>query len=78
VVMFCYREEYYLRRKTPPDDAAKRADYQADLSASKNQMEIITAKQRMGSIGVDLVGCHLPTNRFWDLDVNENMQEAFQ
>ena len=67
IVMFCYRDYYYLKREQPPNKAELRADYEAALSQSKNVMEIVTAKQRMGPIGNDKIGCHLPTNRFWDL-----------
>ena len=73
VVMFCYREEYYLAREQPPEKDGARADYEAALAASRNKMEIITAKQRMGSIGTDRVGCHMPTNRFWDFEEQETM-----
>lgn len=71
VVLFCYRHEYYLSRQTPPDSAEKRADWEAELSACRGKMEVITAKQRMGPIGVDLIGAHMPTNRFWDLSTEE-------
>lgn len=73
VVLFCYRDEYYLQREQPPKKADERADYEAALSASRNKMEIITAKQRMGPIGIDRVGCHLPTNRFWNLSETQEM-----
>jgi len=72
VVMFCYREEYYLAREHPPEKDGARADYEAALAASRNKMEIITAKQRMGSIGTDRVGCHMPTNRFWENEEQDN------
>jgi replicative DNA helicase len=68
VVMFCYRDHYYLSREQPPENVEERADYEAALHASKNVMEVITAKQRMGPIGIDKIGCHLPTNRFWGLE----------
>lgn len=71
VVMFCYREEYYLAREQPPEKDGARADYESALLASRNKMEVITAKQRMGSIGTDRIGCHMPTNRFWDVEKQE-------
>lgn len=68
VVLYCYRDHYYLSRETPPKDAGELADYHAALAASKNVMEVITAKQRMGDIGADKIGCAIATNRFWNLE----------
>jgi replicative DNA helicase len=48
VVMFLYREAYYL---TKDEDALRRDDV-------KNKLEIIIAKQRMGACGTIEVFCH--------------------
>ena len=77
VVLFCYRHEYYMSRETPPDKEAARVDWEADFAACKNKMEVITAKQRMGSVGVDFIGCHMPTNRFWDLGDTDSGEMGF-
>lgn len=74
VVLFCYRDHYYLSRQEPPTNAAERADYEAVLERSKNVMEVITGKQRMGSIGIDKIGCHVATNRFWDLEEQKQIE----
>lgn len=69
-VIFCHRPAYYLERalQDAPDDVSERADLEAALSASRGTMDLIVAKQRMGSIGMCRVGCDLGTNRFWNLD----------
>lgn len=68
VVMFTFRNEYYLERMEAPKNSADAADYYDALNASKNKVEILIQKQRMGGIYTARLGCHLPTNRFWDLD----------
>lgn len=74
-VLFCYRDQYYLERQTAPDATGARADYEAALAASRNRMEVIVAKQRMGAAFTAEIGCHLPTNRFWDIgDETEGFQ----
>ncbi|GAA6162589.1 replicative DNA helicase [Pelagimonas sp. KU-00592-HH] len=68
VVLFCYRDHYYLSRETPPEDDVELALHNEALGACKNVMEVITAKQRFGSIGTDRIGCAIETNRFWNLE----------
>ncbi|MCG8355032.1 MAG: replicative DNA helicase [Kiloniellales bacterium] len=59
VVMFIFREEYYLAREQPTQRAnettekfqERRAQYEERLEASRNISEIIIAKQRHGPIG---------------------------
>ncbi|MDX2074197.1 MAG: replicative DNA helicase [Alphaproteobacteria bacterium] len=52
VVMFIYREEYYLSREEPPMDKADQyAKWQADMDRAMNVAEVIIAKHRNGPIG---------------------------
>lgn len=51
LVMFLYREEYYLRRKEPVPGDQKYADWQAQLDKAHNLAEILIAKHRNGAIG---------------------------
>ena len=52
IVMFVYREEYYLSRKEPPlSQTAKHDEWVRALAQVHNQAEIIVAKHRNGSIG---------------------------
>jgi replicative DNA helicase len=51
VVMFIYREEYYLDRQEPPDDDLERhSKWQERMDKVHNLAEIIVAKQRHGPI----------------------------
>lgn len=52
VVMFIYREEYYLSREEPPMDKADQyVKWQADMDRAMNVAEVIIAKHRNGPIG---------------------------
>jgi len=51
VVMFLYREEYYLRRQEPKQDDVKYSDWVDKLSKVHNFAEILVAKHRNGAIG---------------------------
>ncbi|MGI4753025.1 MAG: replicative DNA helicase [Janthinobacterium lividum] len=55
IVMFIYREEYYLSRKEPaasdPKHAEKYAEWQDNMSKAHNITDIIIAKHRSGPVG---------------------------
>lgn len=51
VVMFVYRDEYYLQRKRPPEGTEKYNEWLAQMDAVYQQAEVILAKQRHGPIG---------------------------
>ena len=51
VVMFIYREQYYLARKEPEEGTADHAEWQEKMDKVHNKAEIIIAKQRHGPIG---------------------------
>jgi len=51
LVMFLYREEYYLRRKEPAPGDPKYSEWQAALDKAHNIAEILIAKHRNGAVG---------------------------
>jgi replicative DNA helicase len=51
VVMFLFREEYYLSRSQPQDGTEKHLEWQAKLNQVHNMTEIIVAKHRNGPVG---------------------------
>jgi len=69
VVMFFYREEYYLRSKVKAcRDIEERADLEARLHAVSGLLEIIIEKQRNGPTGsvdafADLPTCSITADR---------------
>ena len=75
VVMFIYREEYYLGREKPGQRAnetddkfrERQAKYEQLLEESRNKAEIIIAKQRHGPIGTVELQFNGEFTRFNDL-----------
>ncbi|CAN7975200.1 unnamed protein product, partial [Ixodes persulcatus] len=51
IVMFIYREEYYLTRKEPAAGDAKHAEWLDKLNKVYNIADIIVAKHRNGPVG---------------------------
>ena len=69
VVMFIYREEYYLSRREPDiNDGAKHGEWQEKMAEMHNISEIIVAKQRHGPIGTVRLFFDSNYTRFADLD----------
>ncbi len=55
IVMFVYREEYYLSRAEPEPNTDKHVDWSRKMEAAKDRAELILAKNRHGPIDtVDL------------------------
>ncbi len=51
IVMFIYRDEYYLARKEPENGTEKHNEWLSKLNKVHNQAEVIIAKHRNGPIG---------------------------
>jgi replicative DNA helicase len=68
VVMFIYREEYYLSRMEPEPGTDKYIDWQDKMSRVHNVAEVIVAKQRHGPIGKVKLFFDPNLTRFSDLD----------
>lgn len=74
VVMFVYREQYYLEREEPnqrsnenDDKFARRyQDWEARCAATDGQADVIVAKNRHGAIGSVKVGFEGSFTRFHD------------
>ena len=51
VVIFVYRDQYYLERAEPdPTDAKRRSSWEVDMEAARDRIDIYTAKQRQGAL----------------------------
>jgi replicative DNA helicase len=51
VVMFVYREEYYISRQQPPEGTEKYLEWQQKMNMVYNKAEVLIAKQRHGPVG---------------------------
>lgn len=51
IVMFVFREEYYLMRQMPREDSPKFSEWQGEMEKVHGIAEIIIAKHRNGAIG---------------------------
>lgn len=51
VVMFIYREDYYLARQEPPEGTDKHVEWQEEMDRVHNLADVIVAKQRHGPTG---------------------------
>jgi replicative DNA helicase len=51
IVIFIYREEYYLFRKQPEPGTEKHDEWQKEMERLRNSAEIIIAKHRNGPVG---------------------------
>jgi replicative DNA helicase len=79
VVMFVYREQYYLERAEPnqrpeesDDKYFERMDnWQQRCSEVHNTAEVVIAKQRHGPIGIERIKFEPSFTRFSDLDPTE-------
>jgi replicative DNA helicase len=68
VVLFVYREDYYLERAAPPEDnVAKYLEWQRKLAAVAGKAEIIIGKHRHGPLGVIPVAYDGNLTRFSNL-----------
>jgi replicative DNA helicase len=68
VVMFIYREAYYLERQEPSEDDPKYLEWQERVNSRRNVAEVIIGKQRHGPIGRVEVGFESSRVRFSNLD----------
>lgn len=66
VVMFVYREEYYLSRAEPEPGTDKHLKWQERMEAAHNMAECIIAKQRHGPIGTVRLNFNPHLTRFSD------------
>lgn len=71
VVMFIYREEYYVGRREPQPGTPKYTEWQEEMNKVMNLSEVIIAKQRNGPIGHATLFFDSNTTQFRDLANDE-------
>jgi replicative DNA helicase len=70
VVIFVYREQYYLERKKPKEGSIEFAEWQSKMSEIHGGAELILGKHRHGSTGVVHVEFEGEFTKFKDLAKN--------
>ena len=70
VVMFVYREAYYLERKEPRPATVEHAEWQAKMNEVSNLAEIIIGKQRHGPTGNIMLEFEAMYTKFKDTQIS--------
>lgn len=68
VVLFPFREEYYLGKNVPKENSTEFTEWQDKMNTAHGKMEIIVAKNSMGRTGSANVKCDLSINSVTDFD----------
>jgi replicative DNA helicase len=76
VVMFVYRDEYYLARKEPREGTQEHITWQEEMDKVHNLAEVIVAKQRHGPIGKVTLRFEGETTRFSNYVADDHLPDA--
>ncbi|UAT42948.1 replicative DNA helicase [Anaplasmataceae bacterium AB001_6] len=72
LVMFIYREAYYLMRKAPREGTDAHQEWQQKMNEVKNQAEVILSKQRNGPTGTAKLHFDPNLTMFSNMDSNRD------
>ena len=78
VVLFVYREEYYLKNKEPKPGTEEYFKWETDLNMVRGKAEVIIAKQRHGPTGTAQLAFQAEFTRFTDLAEDQYMPERLE
>jgi len=73
VVLFVYREEYYLQNKEPKPGTPEHAKWQTEMELALGKAEVIIAKQRHGPTGTVRLQFEGQFTRFSDFVEDDNL-----
>jgi replicative DNA helicase len=77
VVMFVYREEYYLKNKEPKMGTEEHFKWQAEMEQAHGRAEVIIGKQRHGPTGSVPLGFQAEVTRFSNLAQDDHLPAQF-
>lgn len=77
VVMFVFREEYYLARSEPSEGTEEHIQWQEDMEKLYGKAEVIVGKQRHGPIGTVKLSFNADLTKFGNLAPEEYEGAAF-
>src|SRR5690606_23369253 len=75
VVMFVYRDEYYLKMKEPAEGTPQHLEWQGKMELAHGKAEIIIGKQRHGPTGTVQVSFQSELTKFGNLARAEYLPE---
>jgi replicative DNA helicase len=75
VVMFVFREEYYLERRKPAEDSKDFEEWMAKMERAHNVADVIIGKQRHGPTGMVKLQFEGATTKFRDLDLSDHLPD---
>jgi replicative DNA helicase len=78
VVMFVYREEYYLKNQEPKLGTEEYIKWEGAMNEVRGKAEVIIAKQRHGPTGTVSLGFEGQFTRFFDLAEESHLPERFE
>jgi replicative DNA helicase len=76
VVMFVYRDEYYLARKEPREGTPEHVTWQEEMEKVHKLAEVIIGKQRHGPIGKVTLQFEGETTRFSNYVSDDRLPDA--
>jgi replicative DNA helicase len=76
VVMFVYRDEYYLARKEPREGTPEHVTWQEEMEKVHKLAEVIIGKQRHGPIGKVTLQFEGETTRFSNYVADDHLPDA--
>ena len=77
VVLFIYREEYYLARKEPRPGTPEHLDWQDEMSRVHGVAEVIIGKQRHGPTGSIKLHFDAQLTKFHNLIQDDHLPQRF-
>jgi replicative DNA helicase len=78
VVLFVYREEYYLRNKEPKPGTLEYTQWETDMNEARGKAEVIIAKQRHGPTGSVGLAFQGEFTRFSDLAEGDHLPDRYE
>jgi len=78
VVMFVFREEYYVERQKPREGTPEFNDWQTQMMAVSGKAEVIIGKQRHGPVGTVQLAFESQFTRFGNLARDYQLPERFE
>ncbi len=78
VVMFVFREEYYVERQKPREGTPEFNDWQTQMMAVSGKAEVIIGKQRHGPVGTVQLAFESQFTRFGNLAREYQLPERYE